>query len=298
MLQKHLLQSSTFSDEYQDDSNMLDAENKQKYMSILGSLIFLLRTRPDIAYAVNRIATRTCRATIKDMYALGRILKYLAGTVDLGLRFNPSQREDLTTIFCHVDAAYACHIDGKSHSGYCFSLGSHHTGKFYCRSFAKQANVTTSSTEAECDALKEAAKEIEWMRFMMEELGFPQTEPTQTYEDNKSSQVNYCICEVLRKYETRQAHDANYSLHLGSLPTLSHKAIAHRYSRSNRRYADQATSFRNIPQTKGTTYGRIRMKTIKGSMRKLSCHKTRLLKTKISKYLFSTILLKPCCCCE
>ena len=71
--------SSTFSDEYQDDSNMLDAENKQKYMSILGSLIFLLRTRPDIAYAVNRMATRTCRATIKDMYALGKILKYLAG---------------------------------------------------------------------------------------------------------------------------------------------------------------------------------------------------------------------------
>lgn len=121
------------------------------------------------------------------MYALGRIMKYLAGTINLGLTFNPSQREDLTTIFW-VDAAYACHLDGKSHSGYCFSLGSHHTGKFFCRS-AKQANVTTSSTESECDALKEAAKEIEWMRFMMEELGFPQSEPTQIYEDNMSTIV-------------------------------------------------------------------------------------------------------------
>ena len=180
--------SAGFTDEYQDDSEKLGEEDKLKFMSILGSLIFLLRTRPDIAYAVNRMATRTCRATIKDMYAIGRILKYLKGTVELGLTFNPSQREDLTTIFCWVDAAYACHLDGKSHSGYCFSLGSHHTGKFYCRS-AKQANVTTSSTESECDALKEAAKEIEWMRFMMEELGFPQTEPTQVYEDNMSTIV-------------------------------------------------------------------------------------------------------------
>jgi hypothetical protein len=180
--------SSTFTDEYQDNSDKLSDEDKQKFMSILGSLIFLLRTRPDIAYAVNRMATRKCRATIKDMYALGRIMKYLAGTINLGLTFNPSQREDLTTIFCWVDAAYACHLDGKSHSGYCFSLGSHHTGKFFCRS-AKQANVTTSSTESECDALKEAAKEIEWMRFMMEELGFPQSEPTQIYEDNMSTIV-------------------------------------------------------------------------------------------------------------
>ena len=169
-------------------TDKLGEADKLRFMSILGSLIFLLRTRPDIAYAVNRMATRTCRATDKDLCALGRILKYLNGTIELGLTFNPSKREDLTTIFCWVDAAYACHLDGKSHSGYCFSLGSHHTGKFYCRS-AKQANVTTSSTEAECDALKEAAKEIEWVRFMMEELGFPQPEPTMIYEDNMSTIV-------------------------------------------------------------------------------------------------------------
>jgi len=178
--------TSTFSDEYQDNSVKFSDEDKQIFMSILGSLIFVLRTRPDIAYAVNRMATRTCRATAKDMLALGRILKYLAGTVTLGVTFHPSQREDVTTIFCWVDAAYACHLDGKSHSGYCFSLGSHNTGKFFRRS-VKQTNVTTSSTEAECDALKEAGKEIEWMRFMMEELGFPQKEPTQIYEDNMST---------------------------------------------------------------------------------------------------------------
>ena len=117
--------SAGFTDEYQDDSEKLEEEDKLKFMSILGSLIFLLCTRPDIAYAVNRMATKTCRATIKDMYAIERILKYLKGTVELGLTFNPSQR-DLTTIFCWLDEAYACHLDGKSHSGYCFSLGSQH----------------------------------------------------------------------------------------------------------------------------------------------------------------------------
>ena len=53
----------TFSDEEQDDSPSLNQSNITKFMSILGSLIFLLKSRPDISYSVNRMATRSSKAT-------------------------------------------------------------------------------------------------------------------------------------------------------------------------------------------------------------------------------------------
>jgi len=56
----------TFSDDDQDKSPQCD---HTLYKSLLGGLIFVLRSRPDIAYAVNRLATRSTKATEKDMEA-------------------------------------------------------------------------------------------------------------------------------------------------------------------------------------------------------------------------------------
>ena len=44
--------------------------HKEKYATLLGMLIYVLRTRPDVAYAVNRLATRATAPTIKDYDAL------------------------------------------------------------------------------------------------------------------------------------------------------------------------------------------------------------------------------------
>jgi len=90
-----------------------------------------------------------------------------------------------TRLFCYVDAAYACHPDSKSHTGYCFSLGDPFNGMFFSRTF-KQTNVTLSSTEAEHSAAVEAAKEIMWFRQLLAELGFPQLEPTPVFADSAS----------------------------------------------------------------------------------------------------------------
>jgi hypothetical protein len=47
--------------------------------------------------------------------------------------------------------------------------------------------VTLSSTDAEIDALCECLKEVIWVRGFLAELGFPQTEPTVIFQDNKST---------------------------------------------------------------------------------------------------------------
>jgi hypothetical protein len=180
--------SASFCDDFQDDAEILNDTDREKFRSALGSFIFLLRTRPDLAYAINRLATRTTRATVKDMNAIYRVLKYLKATKDRGIIFKKSVtlREDITQIFCWVDAAFQCHRDGKSQSGYCFNIGGHTSGMFYSRSF-KQSRVTTSSTQSELVAMEEAVKELEWFRLLMDELGFPQTKPNVMFEDNKST---------------------------------------------------------------------------------------------------------------
>jgi len=58
------------------------------YRTLLGMLtIFLFRTRPKIAYSVNRLATRTVGATVKDMDAVYEIILYLKCTAHLELTY-------------------------------------------------------------------------------------------------------------------------------------------------------------------------------------------------------------------
>lgn len=175
---------STFSDEFQDDSTAIDF---LKYMRLLGKLLFIIKTRPDIAYSVNRLATRASNPTERDWQALIRVALYLKGTIHLGIKFKRSDSTSAaaaTQLYCYVDAAFSCHTDSKSHTGYCFALGQF-GGMFYSKSF-KQDNTTLSSTECENAAAVDAGKEIVWFRDLLNELGFPQLEPTVIFADNSS----------------------------------------------------------------------------------------------------------------
>ena len=176
--------ASTFSDDFQNDAELIDCI---QYMCLLGKLLFIIKTRPDTAYAVNRLATRSVQPTEKDWQALVRVVLYLKGTIHLGIKFNRQSVAEATAatrLYCYVDAAFSCHSDSKSHTGYCFSLGDL-GGMFYSKSF-KQDNTTLSSTESENAAAVEAAKEIIWFRSLLNELGFSQLEPTIVFADNSS----------------------------------------------------------------------------------------------------------------
>lgn len=176
---------ATFSDEYQDNAPRCDYGI---FMTLLGQLMFIVKTRPDIAYSVNGMATRAMKATTRDYSSLLRIVSYLGGTKDLGVVFSKGLSNqaiaDIIKLIAWVDAAYATHTDSKSHTGYCFSLGLL-GAMFYCKS-SKQSIVTLSSTEAEIVAGVECVKEVIWLRNQLAELGFPQIEPTIIFADNSS----------------------------------------------------------------------------------------------------------------
>jgi len=134
----------------------------------------VLRTRPDVTYAVDRLATRATAPTIKDYDALRQVAAYLYTTAHLELVYNSANKSECRTIarlFAFSDAAYLTHSDSKSHSGLHFTLGQQ-TGVFHARS-QKQKIVTLSSTGAEVYAAIESAKDVIFFRNILAEIDFP-----------------------------------------------------------------------------------------------------------------------------
>jgi hypothetical protein len=171
------------------DNDYTNSKNKNcalvdqtDYLRLVGGLNYLAQyTRPDLLYALSRVAQQCQRPTVCDMRAVKRILKYIEGTKHYGLRFTGGA--DIKLI-CYVDASYNCYQDGKGHFGYSFKLGIN-DGSFYAKS-AKMKVQTLSSTESEYVALCEAVKEVVYLRRILEFMGFKQQGPTTVFEDNKS----------------------------------------------------------------------------------------------------------------
>jgi hypothetical protein len=181
--------SADFNDGVQDNSPLLskskdapEDKSLQYFQHLLGMVMFVVRTRPDIAYAVNRMAMRTSKATEQDVKALKRIAAYLYQTRHLELVY--SKGSGSPSIYAYSDSSFITHSDGKSHMGFCVGYGSN-SGFFYARS-AKQKMVTLSSTESEAYSAVEATKDVIYFRNVLAELGFIIAKPSSLRVDNKS----------------------------------------------------------------------------------------------------------------
>jgi hypothetical protein len=163
--------------------------NTNSYARLLGELQFIANsTRPDISYAVNKLAAYTANPSLQHHSALKQILRYLAGTKTLGITYSKPQDETGDDNLFHgfADAAYANADDLKSTTGYVFLAAG---GAAITWKSKKQTIIALSSTEAEYIALSEAGREASWLRNLYAELGFTQEHPTRIYGDNKGSIV-------------------------------------------------------------------------------------------------------------
>ncbi|KAL5563180.1 hypothetical protein UlMin_032927 [Ulmus minor] len=96
-------------------------QNPTPYRSIIGALLYLTNTRPDIAFIVNRLSHFMQSPTISHWQGAKRVLHYLKGTRNMGLHIKFFQRLDLQSF---TDAEYACCLDNRrSTAGYCVYLG-------------------------------------------------------------------------------------------------------------------------------------------------------------------------------
>jgi hypothetical protein len=129
-----------------------------RYRHIVGSLVYLTITRPDIAHVVNILSQFVGAPTSVHFGHLLRVLRYLRGTSSLCLLY---ARDSSLQLHAYSDSTWASDpSDRRSVTGYCIFLGSSPLAS----KSKKQAVVSRSSTEAELRALATTTTEIVWLR--------------------------------------------------------------------------------------------------------------------------------------
>ena len=152
------------------------------YQSMVGSLLYAaIATRPDISQAVGAASRYCSQPNEAHLTAVKRILRYLKGTVNLGLKYEKSQSGTLTG---YSDADWAGDLDDRhSTSGNLFLLAG---GPITWLS-KKQPTVALSTAEAEYMSLCSATQEAVWLRALLNEFNFHQEQPTVIKEDNQGT---------------------------------------------------------------------------------------------------------------
>lgn len=149
-----------------------------KFRTVVVSLQYLAFTRPDIAYAVNRLSQFMHRPTIDHWNATKRVLRYLAGTLSHGVYYKASNS---LTLHAFSDADWAGDTDDfVSTNGYVIYLGSHAISWF----LKKQHGVARSSTEAEYRSVANTASELRWICSLLTEMRILLSSPPVIYCDN------------------------------------------------------------------------------------------------------------------
>jgi len=134
------------------------------YRRLIGRLLYLNTTIPDITLATLQLSQFLHAPTVSHYKAACRVIRYLKHNPGLGLFF-PRQPE--LQIIGYVDADWAGCIDSRrSTTDFCFFLGS----SLISWRAKKQATVSRSSSEAEYRALPTGTCELQWLLYLLKDL--------------------------------------------------------------------------------------------------------------------------------
>ncbi|GJS94918.1 retrovirus-related pol polyprotein from transposon TNT 1-94 [Tanacetum coccineum] len=156
-----------------------------RFRGMVGSLMYLSASRPDIVFAVCMCARYQAKPTEMHLTAIKRIFRYLKGTIHMGLWYPKDSGFELKAF---ADADYAgCHDTRRSTSGSAQFLGH----RLVSWSSKKQKSTAISTTEAEYIALSGCCAQILWMRSQLRDYGFAFNK-IPMYCDNQSAIALCC----------------------------------------------------------------------------------------------------------
>jgi hypothetical protein len=158
-----------------------DEVDENLYRSLIGSLRYLTYIRPDIMFVVG-VASRYMESLRTSHWkAAKRILRYVRGSVDLGLHYLKTNNFKLIG---YSDSDWYGDIDDrKSISGFTFYVGD----KVFTWLSKKKAIVTLLTCEVEYVAVSLCVNHVIWLRNLLYDLKLPQLEATEIRVDNKSA---------------------------------------------------------------------------------------------------------------
>ncbi|GJR14504.1 retrovirus-related pol polyprotein from transposon TNT 1-94 [Tanacetum coccineum] len=176
------------------EKSKLDEDPQEKavdppcYHGMIGTLMYLIASRPDLVFAVCMCARYQAKPTKKHLHVVKRIFRYLKGTINMGLWYS---KDSCITLTAYADADHAgCQDTRKSTSGSLQLLGD----RLVSWSSKKQKSTAISSIEAEYIALSGCRAQILWVRSQLADygLGFNKIP---LYCDNKSA-ITLCCNNV------------------------------------------------------------------------------------------------------
>ncbi|CAI7913367.1 unnamed protein product, partial [Closterium sp. NIES-54] len=177
------------------DEEVVGESERKLFHSMVGSLNYAANhTRPDIAFATSKLASVVSRPSHEQLEVAKRLVRYVSATASVGLEYSAMRQRlqrgaaDLgkggMLLTCYTDASFnSVKADGTNIGGYVCLFGG---GAVSWRS-KKQNKVGQSSCESEYMALHHGAKEVVWLRRLLEEIGVCQKEPTVIFCDNESA---------------------------------------------------------------------------------------------------------------
>ena len=151
------------------------------YRQLVGSLIYLTTTRPDLAYSVS-VLSQFMYKPLESHWAVAKsVLRYLCGTSNYGILYTDTSD---VTLAGFSDSDWAGNLDDRrSIIGYAFSIGS----RVIAWSSKKQSIVALSSCEAEYQALCASTCEVIWLRRLLNDAREEQKKSTSIKSNNQST---------------------------------------------------------------------------------------------------------------
>nr|GEY88840.1 hypothetical protein [Tanacetum cinerariifolium] len=148
-----------------DEDKEGKAVDPSHYRGMIGTLLYLTTSRPDLQFAICMCARYQARPTKKHVHAVKRIFRYLRGTVNRGLWY---PEDSSVALIAFADADHAgCQDTRRSTSGSVQFLGE----RLIIWSSKRQKSAAISSTEAEYIALSGCCAQILWMRSQLSDYG-------------------------------------------------------------------------------------------------------------------------------
>ncbi|RVW92097.1 Retrovirus-related Pol polyprotein from transposon RE1 [Vitis vinifera] len=155
--------------------------DKGRYQRLVGRLMYLAHTRPDLAYALSVVSQYMHNPGEQHMNAVMRILRYLKNAPGKGILF--AKNVDHQSIEVYTDADWGAVDDRRSTSGYFTFVG----GNLVTWKSKKQNVVARSSAEAEFRGMALGLCEALWLRLLLQDLGYLSRQPIRLFCDNKAA---------------------------------------------------------------------------------------------------------------
>ncbi|KAL3729082.1 hypothetical protein ACJRO7_033651 [Eucalyptus globulus] len=151
------------------------------YQRLVGKLIYLTMTRPDICYAVQTLSQFMHSPKQSHMNAALKIVRYLNTCPGLGILLSRKCNMKMTA-YCDADYA-TCPMSRRSITGFCIKFGE----SLLSWKTKKQSTVSLSSAEAEYRTMAKTVCEIVWLRGLLQDLEARVEGPTTLFCDNDSA---------------------------------------------------------------------------------------------------------------